>query len=169
MDLVDHDQLHPGGGVGVADGVGDLGLGHAGGDGDAEVAGELGGQGLGAGGGRDQDVGDGDLPGRCRGAVAAGVGEVAGAPDLEQRGGFPGAGGAGDDEGRACGDCLVAAEDHQHAHVLGEGVDGRGAHGDEPRVVGQAFFEAAGRPTGRGSAATGVVAKAWNPSQVVTD
>lgn len=56
---------------------------------------------------------------------------------------FPAPAGAGDDEGRPCGDGLVAAEDYQGAHVPGEGVDGRGAHGDEPRVVGQAFLKAA--------------------------
>lgn len=155
VDLVDHHQLDPGGGVGVADGGCDLGLGHAGGGGDAEVAGELEGEGFRAGGGWDQDVGDGDLPGGGCMAVASGVGEVAGASDLEQGGGFPGAGGSGDDEGGPCGHRLVASEGHQGAHVLGECVDGRGAYGDEPRVVGQALFEAAGRCAGWGRGCRG--------------
>lgn len=63
VDLVDHHQLDTRGGIGVADGVGDLGLGHAGGDGDAEVAGEFDGESLGTGCGRDQDVGDRDRSG----------------------------------------------------------------------------------------------------------
>lgn len=62
VDFVDEDELDVGGGVGVADGVGDLGLGHAGGCGDAEVAGEFGDEGFRGGAGRDEDVRDG-----CRG------------------------------------------------------------------------------------------------------
>lgn len=53
VDFVDEDELDARGGVGVADGVGDLGLGHAGGYRDAEVAGE---EGFRGGAGRDQDV-----------------------------------------------------------------------------------------------------------------
>lgn len=62
VEFVDEDELDVGGGVGVADGVGDLGLGHAGGCGDAEVAGEFGDEGFRGGAGRDGDVRDG-----CRG------------------------------------------------------------------------------------------------------
>jgi hypothetical protein len=56
VDFVDEDELDTGLGVGVADGVGDLGLGHAGGGGDAEVAGEFGDEGFRGGAGRDEDV-----------------------------------------------------------------------------------------------------------------
>lgn len=59
MDLVDHHQLDTGLGVGVADGFGDLGLGHTRGHGDAEVAGELGDEGFRGGAGRDQNIRDG--------------------------------------------------------------------------------------------------------------
>lgn len=61
VDFVDEDQADAGGVVGVADRVGDLGLGHPGGRGDAEVAGELGGECLCGRAGRDEDVGDRDL------------------------------------------------------------------------------------------------------------
>ncbi|GHI03543.1 hypothetical protein [Streptomyces cellostaticus] len=94
------DGFGAGGGAGVADGTGDLGLGHAGGDGDAEVAGEFGGEGFRGGAGRYQQVRDRHLlvGASGRGGVFAGVGEVAGAPDFEEGGRFPGRGGAGDDQ-----------------------------------------------------------------------
>lgn len=71
----------------MADRFGDLDLRHPSGDGDTEVAGEFGGRGL-----RGRARWDGrmrghawmGLPGWRRGA--AGVGEVAGAPDVQQRG-----------------------------------------------------------------------------------
>lgn len=58
VDFVDEDQADASLGVGVADGAGDLGLGHAGGDGDAEVAGEFGGEGFRGGAGWHQQVRD---------------------------------------------------------------------------------------------------------------
>lgn len=66
--------------------------GHARGDGNAEVAGELLGQGLGGGAGRYQHVGDGDAG--IAGLGAAGLGQLAGAADFEQGGGLAGGGGA---------------------------------------------------------------------------
>lgn len=60
-------------------------------------------------------------PGRC--GAFAGVGEVAGAADVQEGGRFAGCGGSGDDQGGPCGGPLVAAEDHQGAGLGDELAD----------------------------------------------
>lgn len=145
VDLVDEDQAYPGGGVGVADGGGDLGLRHPGGDGDAEVAGELGGEGLGGRSRRHQDVRDRHgVPARV-GAGASVCGEVAGAPDVQDGGGLAARGGPGDDQRGPGGGVLVTPQDHQGAHGVRDLVDGGGLHGDEPGVVGEFVLHTARR------------------------
>ncbi|WP_443045064.1 hypothetical protein [Streptomyces sp. Go40/10] len=46
------------------------------------------------------------------------MGEVAGAADVQERGGFPGGRGAGDDQAGACGVAGAAAEDRHNAHLV---------------------------------------------------
>ncbi len=152
VDLVGEDQADPRPVVGVTDRFGDPGLRHSADHGDAEAAGELRREGLRGCPRRDQHVRDRDvcvrLPGWCR--AAACVGEVAGAPDVEERGGLPRGGGFGDDQRGAGGGVLVAAEDHQGPYGRGEGVDGGGADGDELRLVRMPFVSAARRVAGFG-------------------